>query len=361
MMKKCTHLKLIIFIKLTKLINIIVKYQFEMCSKAEKYEKRLTKTILKYLINTLISNPELLNDNHSILKIRRNLINLIELKYSPSYIHDFCNSLKGHNPKYNQVFTITFGDRGENHVGNQIVGKQALRGFKLVDLIKAQNYFESREIECEIVKIHNNISHEEEKELDICVPKAYILVVRNGLKCVVDPDEFYDEQDSFEKDRKAFMHGAVKNKLTRANLMFDSKHQNADYENKKGTIYAWEEAPLLNKFRKEIPNIIGEVGKNMIAEGNYYEKLNIAGIGWHGDKERVKVAAIRVGSSMNLCYQWFYKNKIVGDILEIILHHGDLYFMSEEAVGTHWNCSSKVTLRHCAGTDKHKAYKPNWF
>ena len=45
-----------------------------------------------------------------------------------------------------------------------------------------------------------------------------------------------------------------------------------------------------------LPLIIPEKCTNMVAEGNYYYDLKKCGIGFHGDAERKKVVAIRVGA-----------------------------------------------------------------
>ena len=91
----------------------------------------------------------------------------------------------------------------------------------------------------------------------------------------------------------------------------------------------------------------------MICEGNRYFDVNKCGIGWHGDAERKKVVAIRLGASIPLKYQWFYKSKSFGEIQEFVLDHGDMYIMSEKATGHDWKLRSKKTLRHCAGCNKY--------
>ena len=92
----------------------------------------------------------------------------------------------------------------------------------------------------------------------------------------------------------------------------------------------------------------GEKGKKLECEGNLYFDKSKCGIGYHGDAERIKVAAIRIGS-MPLVYSWFYKHKAVGDRFYIDLDDGDFYVMSEIATGNKWKSSSIPTLRHAAG------------
>ena len=70
----------------------------------------------------------------------------------------------------------------------------------------------------------------------------------------------------------------------------------------------------------------------------------------HGDTERQIVIAVRLGANFNLYYQWYHKGKKIGKLFEITLKHGDMYFMSDKAVGYDWKKPSLYTLRHGAGS-----------
>ena len=51
---------------------------------------------------------------------------------------------------------------------------------------------------------------------------------------------------------------------------------------------------------------------------------------------------------------WYVWNcKLRGKPFETIIKGGDLYFMSEEAVGAEWKKKSKWVWRHCAGAPKY--------
>jgi hypothetical protein len=66
------------------------------------------------------------------------------------------------------------------------------------------------------------------------------------------------------------------------------------------------------------------------------------------------VVAIRTGdNSMNLHYQWFYDSKKIGKNYSIKVSPGDLYVMSEKAVGTDWKRKSILTPRHATGASKY--------
>ncbi len=56
---------------------------------------------------------------------------------------------------------------------------------------------------------------------------------------------------------------------------------------------------------------------------------------------------------MPLHYQWFYKSKPIGNNYSVHVDPGDLYVMSEKAVGTDWHKKSILTLRHASGAAKY--------
>jgi len=76
-----------------------------------------------------------------------------------------------------------------------------------------------------------------------------------------------------------------------------------------------------------------------------------------GDTERRIVIGLRLGGSMDLHYQCFHKSKEVGKRITIPLHGGDLYIMSEEAVGYNWGKPSLHTFRHATGDVKYTTTK----
>ena len=94
--------------------------------------------------------------------------------------------------------------------------------------------------------------------------------------------------------------------------------------NKKGTIIAYDDLPLLKKVKNKLPLIIGEKGNKLICEGNRYFDISKCGIGWHGDGERKKVIAFRLGVTLPLKFQWFHQNKPIGDVLDIKVENGDM-------------------------------------
>ena len=86
----------------------------------------------------------------------------------------------------------------------------------------------------------------------------------------------------------------------------------------------------------------------------YYDKY-VCGIGFHGDSERRKVIGIRLGNgeSTPLHYQWFKNGEAIGERIILQLNGGDIYVMSEKAVGTDWKKRLIYTLRHATGCEKY--------
>lgn len=252
-----------------------------------------------------------------------------------------------------KTFSLTFGDVAENHKGMQKIGNLSDEGFNLNNLINIKNVFESKGCKCELLNLHWLLDDEEIQRHN----PAFILIIKNAVNALLDDENgrnlLFDEQDKLEKDTKAFMYGRVVNKHARHNLCFSELHQEPNYEEGRGRIYAFSEVEILNKIRLKLGEFIGEKALDLQAEGNYYYDINKCGIGFHGDTERKKVIAIRLGATIPLCYKWYHNNKNISDLLTIAnIEHGDMYIMSEKATGFDWKSKSKYTLRHAAGCDK---------
>lgn len=235
-----------------------------------------------------------------------------------------------------ETITITFCERAENHVGMQIVGidnSDNISGFTFNDLLKIKTQLTDQYI-CEFFNLSN---------FDI---EAGILVIRN----MIDFDkDLFEEMKSLQWDVKAKMYGKVVNKKARWNLIFSNAHQDANYEEGRGTVVSFDTTPLLSKVRDLLSDM---TPIQLVAEGNYYHDINKCGISYHGDSERRIVIGVRLGASMNLCYAWYHKYKRVTNVAEIMLNSGDVYIMSDKAVGNDWKKSSIPTLRHAAGCNK---------
>lgn len=245
--------------------------------------------------------------------------------------------------------TITFGDRAENHVGMQKIGKLSDRGFSIGELKMTAGKVKEMGGSAKMIDLSTRDN------------PAAILIIDNGIDLLLKKQSKKLEKQSkkLEKqllslpwDTKCMMYGRVVNKRARHNLCFSSFDQEPDYKAGKGRVISFDKILLLRKLREQI-GLLLPAAKGLEAEGNLYPDITKCGIGFHGDSERRKVVGVRLGSSMILKYKWFYRNsEIVGKSFEIMLNHGDIYIMSEKAVGFDWKKSSIRTLRHAAGCAK---------
>ena len=268
--------------------------------------------------------------------------------------------------KKNSALTLTFGDQAENHAGMQIIGKMAEHGFSIDKLLETQRLLKSEGCDSEFIDLKKELLKTWNNPDNINIAEAGVLLVRNAVNHILrdvdfTDDDMFEEQINLNLDTKAFMKGRVVNKVARHNLCFDEVGQEPDYDNKKGRIVKYNDVPLTKYVRYTFTRYLGSEAYRLAGEGNYYYDIKTCGIGWHGDTERKKVVAIRLGASIPLKYQWFYRNKVIGKTIDIPkINHGDMYIMSEKASGFDWKSSSFATLRHAAGAKKFFELKPTW-
>ena len=266
------------------------------------------------------------------------------------------------------VITETFCECGENHAGMEQVGEKGKEGegFSLEDMQKAAEVAISvYGCSCKIVDLGDGVRDAVGDTVPAnAVRPAYVLVIK-GLTTGV---EEFKQLLTVKWDTKYYdaRRKKVLNKHARSNNIVGYFRQEADYENGKGTVVHFDDVPAVKALLEEKLHMLGEPFKKLIiAEGNRYEdggaKKN--GIGPHGDAERRKVVALRCSAvegspSMPLKFQWYYKNNPVGKMMDIELDTGDVYVMSEVAVGTDWRHSSRLTLRHATGAPKYVSIRP---
>lgn len=243
-----------------------------------------------------------------------------------------------------ETITWTFGDCAENHRGMQEIGQKASRGLSVSDLIRSKKWFEEQGKKCEL--------HDLGQLLSGCVLEheiAYVLVVRDGCSAITNTDTLFEESKALSWDSKAYMYGRVVNKKARQNICVSSFDQEPNYEEGKGTVVHFDKVDGLATIRKKLGEITGEKLVDLQCEGNRYYDVKKTYIGFHGDTERRIVVACRLGEDFPLHYQWFINSNPVGQLFSTVLHHGDIYFMSEKAVGFDWKLKKIPTLRHSAG------------
>ena len=264
------------------------------------------------------------------------------------------------------TITITYGDQAEAHYGMKKNGSMAEAGLTIEEIDSAAKKFSDKGGSvvnynlkelldgCEIEAVQALLPHTQE---------AKFLVVENGLDTILsdyDDDEtkmrhqdMYQEQNSLEHDRHYWDTRRKKklNKHARGNLCFDHESSEADFEGEHvGTIVAFDDVLITNTVRMSLSHYFGRKGEDLKAEGNYYYDTSKCGIGFHGDAERKITIGARLGATMAMSYQWFYRNKAIGKNLRISMPSGTLYAMSQKAAGCDWKKSSILTLRHSAGS-----------
>jgi len=224
----------------------------------------------------------------------------------------------------NEVISLTFGDMGENHVGMEKIGKMVKvgEGFNRVDLERFADSFQKFGLKCEMHCLNDLF--------DGNTADAHVLVVRKGVRMFLkgenDENDLRSEMDGFEWDDKYFdtRRQKVLNKRARTNVCFGFRSSEPDYERKKGRVVGFDQVKCLNMVKVGLKETLGGKCAELVCEGNRYFDLKKCGIGFHGDGERRKVVACRLGSDMDLHFNWFIRSRTVGEKLELTLGNGDM-------------------------------------
>lgn len=249
----------------------------------------------------------------------------------------------------NKVYTITFGDVAENHAKMQKIGTLHDNGYSVEQLKYIQEKLTGYGLTTEMVDLNLGF--------DITFQPAKVLVIRRGAQFILGEETagLIAENDALTMDKKALMKGKVVNKVARWNLCFADEDQEPNYEDGKGTVVSWKHLPRMSRIRQVISEWTEDVLLN--GEANYYYDISQCGIGFHGDGERRKVFAVRMGETMPIYFKWFQNSQPVGEPFEVVLNDGDMYIMSEKAVGFDWLKKKIPTLRHSTGCAKFTGIK----
>ena len=255
----------------------------------------------------------------------------------------------------NQRIALTWGDAGENHVGMEIIGnlQEKGSGFTYDDLKQMSDY------------IHSNFNLETEfvdLSFDKIEEKASVLIIRNFIDEKIQ-SQLLDELNDCNWDSKYYdrRRSKVLNKRARYNLLFQHNiQQEPDYENGKGTIVDINKLNCLNIVEKHLFVMLKKTLENietntqwvsLICEGNNYYDIKKCYIGFHGDSERTRVICLSIGGKdYPMRWQWYKNSKIISIPFDVKINSGDIYIMSEKAVGQDWKKRSLYTLRHGAGS-----------
>lgn len=282
------------------------------------------------------------------------------------------------------AFTITFGDCGENDSrGMEKIGKIAETGLSVADLFAAKTKLDSLGATTEIYDIRQVLPPDlREKAED-----AAILIIRDGVNIICRdfseeiaamssswqiptapsmPDLMFQELSAIPMDkkkvamRKAVVDGVkmdytvptLQDKHPRHNICIGDYDQAPDIINGKGTVVNFTRLPAINRLRSRLGLFFGPKTASLIGEVNHYYDVRTCGINYHGDTERRIVIGVRLGASFPLAYKWYRHRKPCSTPFTVpMLNHGDIYVMSEKAVGNDWLswANGFITVRHSAG------------
>jgi hypothetical protein len=253
------------------------------------------------------------------------------------------------NAEFKKVYTITFGDVAENHAKMQKIGTLHENGYSVEKLQQIQAKLSGYGLQTEMIDL--NVGFDE------TFSEAKVLVIRRGAQHILGEETtgLIAENDGLTMDKKALMKGKEVNKVARWNLCFADEDQEPNYKDGKGRVVSWQHIPRMARIRQVISEWTEDVLLN--GEANYYYDISKCGIGFHGDGERRKVFAVRMGETMPLYFRWYQNSQPVGEPFELVLNDGDMYIMSEKAVGFDWLKKKVPTLRHSTGCSKFTGIK----
>jgi len=289
--------------------------------------------------------------------------------------------------------SLTCAPGGENHAGMEIIGRMPVKGegFKASDIEGLGTYFEDQAdawitqdgIETVTVLDLNTLSGENTIMGLGSDDQARVLLLRRWVQSMFEDttvEDIYkeliaDTWDAEYLDKNKYrieivdgvetkVRGKRMNKRARTNLCYVAgREQEPDVWKGKGRIVDLKKKTALNlavdRLRDMIEAGLIEIGSKTkveinVVEGNRYYNLKNTGIGFHGDTERVVVICISIGcDNYPMRWQWFKDGMPVGESIDITLNCGDVYIMSEKAVGADWKLRSIYTLRHAAGAKKY--------
>ena len=281
--------------------------------------------------------------------------------------------------------SLTCAPGGENHAGMEIIGRMPVKGegFTAPDIEGLGTYFGLEMGKSVQVLDLNALSGVGEIARLETGDQGRVLLLRNWVQTSFESttvQDIYkeliaDAWDAEYLDKNKYrieivdgvetkVRGKRMNKRARTNLCYVAdREQEPDVWNGKGRIVDLRKKTALdeavNKLRSMIDaGLIAIESKTKIeinvVEGNRYYNLKNTGIGFHGDTERVVVICISIGcDNYPMRWQWFKDGMPVGEPIDITLNCGDVYIMSEKAVGADWKLRSIYTLRHAAGAKKY--------
>ena len=280
-------------------------------------------------------------------------------------------------------FSLTCAPGGENHAGMEIIGRMPIKGegLTMADMEGLHPYFQ--DFGESLILNLNELSEITEINGQRVEHQGRVIILRNWIQsnmekgaieaiyCEITADKWDAEYLDRNKYRTEIIDGIETkvrgkrmNKRARTNLCYVAdREQEPAVMQGKGRIVDLKKKAILykavEKLKKMIADGLVKIGSKTkveinVVEGNRYYNLKKTGIGFHGDTERVIVICISIGcDNYPMRWQWFKDGMPIGKSIDIRLNCGDIYIMSEKAVGSDWKLRSIYTLRHAAGANKY--------
>jgi hypothetical protein len=280
-------------------------------------------------------------------------------------------------------FSLTCAPGGENHAGMEIIGRMPIKGegLTMTDMEGLHPYFQ--DFGESLILNLNELSEITEINGQGVEHQGRVIILRNWIQSNMEKgaiEAIYceiaaDKWDAEYLDRNKYrteiidgietkVRGKRMNKRARTNLCYVAdREQEPAVMQGKGRIVDLKKKAILykavEKLKKMIADGLVKIGSKTkveinVVEGNRYYNLKKTGIGFHGDTERVIVICISIGcDNYPMRWQWFKDGMPIGKSIDIRLNCGDIYIMSEKAVGSDWKLRSIYTLRHAAGANKY--------
>ena len=249
-------------------------------------------------------------------------------------------------------YAITFGEVAILHVGGSEIGVRREHGFSVQELEHIADHINEIGGDCELWHISDALPEELRDE-----NLAATLIIREGAGLIgVNSDDLFEEQRVVPYDKKYFdcRRRKMLNKRARYNVVFGDEHVEHSSGYKQSTVVGFNEVPELSQIREGLVELLGESARDLNAEGNHYYESK-SGIGFHGDAERKVVVCLSLGKSDTLRYYWRTPGSSTNEYrpVDIDVHHGDIYVMSEKATGYDWRFRSKTRCVHACGHAKY--------
>ena len=241
---------------------------------------------------------------------------------------------------FNESFTLTFSDASPV----KRVGKNAKNGFSIAELRKMCIDFGKKGFECEWIDLNAAMPP---CHVLINTPKAAVLVIRKGVSWFKsEADDLLLKLKSLQWNEQVWLkHKLVKNPMRR-HLKFGEKQ----YVSDEGLVVALKACPDIMKIRDSLNEMYSYRSVNFEVEGDHYYDMERCGRDSFGDWDKRMLVGLQVGATMKMAFTWWYQESKFSTPVEIELHHGDIFVLSDKAVGHDIHRKAIATLKRTCGS-----------